>query len=58
MWPVSDYQQRVIGKGRFLTPSCHWRAAAIGQADVEASANCACTIGAKRRHAGAFFINA
>jgi hypothetical protein len=19
MWPVSDYQQRVIGKGRFMT---------------------------------------
>jgi hypothetical protein len=31
-----------------IDPFCHWRAAAIGQACVEASANCVCTIGAKR----------
>jgi hypothetical protein len=43
---------------RVMTPSCHWQAAAIGQADVEASANCACTNRSKKDACRAFFINA
>jgi len=31
-----------------MTRSCQWRAAAIGEADLEASANCVGTIAAKK----------